>query len=211
MHLREATRYTRFPLPSRKKADTSQDDSEQRLNYPMDLPVSPLTTGGTQGDWTPNLRTSPHCLNLAVWIHLCMSLQINIQIDCNMPLPFTAPFVLLSVYLSLIMEQLWFPHIEFFKVKIWHTNMYSSWLKTALDFSTEANFLSPWASHLWGATLACFGFNRSCQTLAALSAVLLGQAGTLSVLSATPGLDLKLIENSRSLSTGLIGLGNLFS
>lgn len=31
---------------------------------------------------------------------------------------------------------------------------------------------------------------------------------TLCVLSATPGLDLKLTENSRSLSTGLIGLGS---
>lgn len=68
------------------------------LNYPMDLPVSPLTTGGTQGGQTPNLRTS-HCLNLAVWIHLCVLLQINIQIDCNTPPPFTAPFVLLFVYL----------------------------------------------------------------------------------------------------------------
>lgn len=69
------------------------------LNYPMDLPVSPLTIGGTQGDQTPKLRVPPHCLNLVVWIYLCMLLQINIQMDCNMLLSFTAPFVLLFVYL----------------------------------------------------------------------------------------------------------------
>lgn len=36
------------------------------LSYSMDLPVSPLTIGGIQGDQTPNLRASPHCLNLGV-------------------------------------------------------------------------------------------------------------------------------------------------
>lgn len=36
------------------------------LNYPMDLPVSPLTIGDTQGDQAPNLRASHRCLNLVV-------------------------------------------------------------------------------------------------------------------------------------------------
>lgn len=38
MHQREATRCTRFPLPSRKEPDTSQDDSEQRW---IELPQGP--------------------------------------------------------------------------------------------------------------------------------------------------------------------------
>lgn len=181
MHLREATRCTRFPLPSRKEPDTSQDDSEQRW---IELPHGPACL-------SINYRRHPgrpdsYLENLSLPKFGCMNPPLRVAADKHSNgLQHTTAFhssFCSSLCLPLIMAQLWFPHIEFFKGKTRHTNMYSSWLWKQLWILTlRPIFCHSIASHLWGATLVCFGFNRSCQTLAAISAVLLGHAGRCGV------------------------------
>lgn len=90
------------------------------LNYPMDLPVSTLTVGGTQRDRTSNLRASPHCLNLDVAADKHSN---GLQHTAAFHSSFCS-----SLCLQLIMEQLWIHILTFFRGKILHTNRYSSWL-----------------------------------------------------------------------------------
>lgn len=176
----------------------------------MDLPVSPLTIGGTQGDQTPNLRASPHCLNLVVWIYLCMLLQINIQVDCNMPLPFTAPFVLLFVYL-LSWSNCGFCILNFSKEKSY------TQICIPVDFENNSGYYyrgqfsaTPQQvtseEALWYALtlIGAAKYEQKMQYLPSFWAVC-----SVCIIS-PPGLDPKPIENGRSLFSRLIGLGSQF-